>query len=162
MFFKFHVEFSLDRKQDEVNPADYIASQMQAGQRAEELALAKRDTQLKRFQSLLTEINECFNQRVTEFNADERIGNVFTLAVKDKETSVGRIDREVMLTVTFDPEKFTAKFHSTGRVTFDHVLEVRMNGQTPYLVHGVGRKQRESYHSQNVGLLCDKALRTLA
>jgi hypothetical protein len=161
----FHIDFHLSiGKETTVSPkntADYLAASNERGRETDAHALAKRQARIERFSQLRTEINKLFNQHVEEYSADERIGKVFTLTVSETETHLGRIDRDGEVIVTSNSSNFTARFKSTTLVALDQTIEVKMNGQNPYLDEGAGRAERSATSERIVADLVDKAFRAL-
>jgi hypothetical protein len=147
---------------DSKNTTDFLVNSTERGRADEVLALAKKQARNERFELLRTEINDLLVQHTEKHNADERLGKVFTLSPEENEIHVQRIDRDGEVTVTFNPSKFTARFRSTTLIALDHTIEVRMNGQNPYLAEGEGRKERTATSDLIIETLVDKAIRSLA
>lgn len=161
----FHIKFDLSfGKAEPMSPknvADYLADGNERSLEREQLELAKKNARNERFQALRTEISDALAAGVEEYNADERIGKVFVLSTNGDEAVLSRIDRDGDVTIRFNPAKFVVRFKSTTLTALDHGIEVRMNGQTPYLMENEGRK--EAFHT-NAGVvqrLVDKAFRAL-
>jgi hypothetical protein len=159
MYFK--IEFGFGKEPMSKNTADYLAGAKERSRTDEVLALEKRKTHNERFAAMRVEINDLFTRHIEEYNADERIGKVFVLSIEDNETRLSRVDRTGVVTVMFNPLKYTARFKSTSFVELDHTVEIRMNGQNPYFCESEGRKERTPTDDRIFNLLVDKAIRAL-
>ncbi len=166
----FHIKFELHfgrdgrGKQDSMDKqsdADFIAATNEQGRTNEALQLAKRATQAQRFGALQAEINKRIAESVNECNNHENVGKVFVLSVEDNKTHISRIDRDGEVGATFNASKYTVRFKSTTLVALNHAIEVRMNGQNPYLVEGEGQQERNITNERIIDVLVSKAIRAL-